>query len=341
MISVSIIVPVYDVEEHVAGCFGSIVAQTWRGELECIFVDDCGHDDSMAVVERLVESYDGSIKMRILHHEQNRGLSAARNTGIRAAAGDYVFFLDSDDKITPDCIERLAVHVERHPGVDIVQGSFNSKFGSLYKLAGKGLPEYADDFGWIRKTLLRRYVIPVMTTNMLVRRQFIVDKNLFFVEGHLYEDEIENFLFAKHVGSMAFEMTETYNYTLNPNGIMRSVPINREAMLKEMMAHVSGPDAGLEILCLVSFFYEPFECGDALDVLAERLRGVKAMVTLGRKYPKYPRNTVRGVWCRACYLLLRKLLVPYWNCVAASGLSVPPPSWQTVMMNEMTCECDG
>lgn len=324
MISVSIIVPVYDVEEYVAGCFGSIAAQTWRGDLECIFVDDCGHDGSMAVVEQLVESYDGSIKMRILRHEQNRGLSAARNTGIRAAAGDYVFFMDSDDTITPDCIERLAAHVERHPGVDIVQGSINSEFGGLFKLAGKGLPEYTDDFGWIRKTLLRRHVIPVTATNKLVRRQLIVDKNLFFAEGHLYEDEIENFSLAKHVGSMAFEMTETYNYMLNSNGIMRSVPINRETMLKEMMARVSGPDAGLEILCIASFANEPFECGDAFDVLAERLRGVKTLVTLGRKCSKYPRNTVLGVWCRACCLLLRKLLVPYWNCVAASGLSAPP-----------------
>ena len=105
--SVSIIIPVYNVEPYVEDCIRSVIRQTYGGKMECIVVDDCGTDNSMDVVERVIGEYNGPIPFRILHHEHNRGLSAARNTGMDAATGDYLFFLDSDDELTDDCIEKL------------------------------------------------------------------------------------------------------------------------------------------------------------------------------------------------------------------------------------------
>ena len=104
---ISIIVPVYNVEQYVNECFDSIAAQTYKGEIECIFVDDCGQDDSVAILEKLITDYHGAIKFYIVHHEHNKGLSGARNTGIRHAQGDYLYFIDSDDSIKSDCIEKL------------------------------------------------------------------------------------------------------------------------------------------------------------------------------------------------------------------------------------------
>ena len=91
---ISIVVPVYNVAPYVADCFYSIARQTWQGPLECIFVDDCGTDDSMSIVEHCIDDYSGPIDFRIVRHVHNRGLSAARNSGISAATGDYVYFLD-------------------------------------------------------------------------------------------------------------------------------------------------------------------------------------------------------------------------------------------------------
>ena len=70
-------------------------------------MDDCGTDHSMEIAEKLVAEYDGQIEFRIIHHEHNRGLSAARNTGTNAATGDYVFYLDSDDFINAQTIDTL------------------------------------------------------------------------------------------------------------------------------------------------------------------------------------------------------------------------------------------
>ena len=105
---ISIVVPVYNVAPYVADCFRSIARQTWQGPLECVFVDDCGTDNSMSVVEHCIDDYSGPIDFRIVRHEHNRGLSAARNSGISAATGEYVYFLDSDDELSSDCIASLA-----------------------------------------------------------------------------------------------------------------------------------------------------------------------------------------------------------------------------------------
>ena len=106
-IKISIVIPIYNVAPYVEECIQSVMNQTWKGKLECILVDDCGTDDSMKVATEKLKEYEGNIDFRVIRHERNRGLSAARNSGIDAVTGDYVYFLDSDDEITPDCIDLL------------------------------------------------------------------------------------------------------------------------------------------------------------------------------------------------------------------------------------------
>lgn len=86
---VSIIVPVYNVAPYIKDCLQSVMRQTYKGSMECLIVDDCGTDESIAIVERMLAEYDGPIYFQILHHDHNRGLSAARNTGTMQATGDY------------------------------------------------------------------------------------------------------------------------------------------------------------------------------------------------------------------------------------------------------------
>lgn len=122
MLAVSVIIPVYNVSLYVERCLQSVLAQTYPVR-ECIIVDDASPDDSIAKCERLIDSYEGDMRFLILHHSKNRGLSAARNTGLKAATGGYIFFLDSDDEITPDCIERLSTPIEKDPSIEMVQGN--------------------------------------------------------------------------------------------------------------------------------------------------------------------------------------------------------------------------
>ena len=109
---ISIVIPVYNVEEYLAECLQSVMQQTYTGPMECILVDDCGQDDSIAIAEQLILEYEGQVVFRILHHDRNRGLSAARNTGTDAATGEYVYYLDSDDFIDPETMETLHSAIE-------------------------------------------------------------------------------------------------------------------------------------------------------------------------------------------------------------------------------------
>lgn len=103
----SVIVPVYNVADYLEACVASVIAQTCR-DYELILVDDGSTDQSGAMCDRLAQQYH----CRVIHQE-NGGLGAARNTGIEAAQGDYLVFLDSDDFLSPDTLQGLSEEMDR------------------------------------------------------------------------------------------------------------------------------------------------------------------------------------------------------------------------------------
>ena len=106
---VSVIIPVYNVERYLPRCIASVLMQTYR-DLEIILVDDGSSDASAA----LCDAYAAGDERITVIHQENGGLSAARNAGIERASGDAFFFLDSDDYIAADCMEKLVSLLERH-----------------------------------------------------------------------------------------------------------------------------------------------------------------------------------------------------------------------------------
>ena len=152
---VSVIVPVYKAEKYIHRCFDSIAGQTYTN-LECLFIDDGSPDRCYAILHTRIAQYSGEIDFQIIRHAQNRGLSAARNTGTLAARGEYIFYLDSDDEITRDCIETLVNLANKYHGVDIVQGNTKTvpaRAMEWLDWGGKHYPEYVKDNIWIKKFL--------------------------------------------------------------------------------------------------------------------------------------------------------------------------------------------
>ena len=111
---VSIIVPVYNIEKYLSACVDSLVKQTYP-DLEIILVDDGSADGSAELCDALAE---GDRRIRVIHKE-NGGLSDARNAGLAQATGDWVLFVDGDDFLVPDAVERLMVLAEED--VDFIQ----------------------------------------------------------------------------------------------------------------------------------------------------------------------------------------------------------------------------
>lgn len=228
-LSVSIIVPVYNVENYIADCFQSIVNQTYTGPMECLFIDDCGTDNSIEVLQGLMAGYDGPIDMQLLHHEKNKGLSEARNTGIVNAKGNYLFFLDSDDQLYPhsiDCLARAAIK-ENQP--DIILGGYhvsvpenpNNKYQNKYEVF-VGQPVIAKAF--------LQDILFCMAPNKLVRRSFVTDNSIFFKEGIIHEDNLWSFQ-SFHLAQKVVTIPEqTYYYLIRPNSIMTTKNLKRQLM---------------------------------------------------------------------------------------------------------------
>lgn len=272
---VSIIVPVYNVENYVEECFQSIARQTYTGAMECIFVDDCGTDRSVALVEEMIAAYRGPIAFKMLHHERNRGLSAARNTGLREASGDYVYFLDSDDFITPDCIQRMWAMVERFPCVECVFSGANV-IGDGYKwmdYTKKQLPDYTNDRDWLQESMLKRYELSMTAWNRLISVSFVKQNNLYFEEGFIHEDELWNFAIAQVITNAAFVNVNTYNYIIRDNSIMTQKNGNTHLYMQrhlrlcnKMVDQIQGYRKGIQAYYIVDCVSE---CLAKISTLSE------------------------------------------------------------------------
>ena len=232
-LKISIIVPVYNVEPYITRCLQSVMHQTYAGPMECILVDDCGRDNSVVIAEKHISDYNGPISFSIYHHEHNRGLSAARNTGTDNATGDYIFYLDSDDELPIDAVEKLVGKVHEYPGIDMVQGRIVSiPDNPFYDTTCFKEHSYVADNLWIRHAYYRidDKTIPVNGCNKLLRTEFLKENALYFKEGYIHEDEHWMWFLVKELSSMAFVFTPTYIRYYVPNSIMTSMTEEKDAI---------------------------------------------------------------------------------------------------------------
>jgi len=215
---VSIIIPVYNVGPYIKRCLESVVNQFYS-DIECILVDDCGKDNSIEMARLFIEKYNGPVEFVIAHHQQNKGLSAARNTGITISRGEYVFFLDSDDAITPDCIETLVALATKYPTANFVQGNTAQEENCVLNYCfSSEVPVFVDNKHLLYQVMFTK--ANISSWNRLVNRSFLISNSLLFQEGIVHEDECWAYFLAKYAKAAAFTNKATYYYFQNSNSIM-------------------------------------------------------------------------------------------------------------------------
>ena len=217
---VSVIIPVYQVSDYVERCIRSVMEQTYT-DLECVIVDDATKDDSIVKCEGLINAYDGPIRFRIIHHDYNRGLSASRNTGVEAATGDYLYYLDSDDYISPNCIERLISAVHDNPGIEMVQGYYIKirEGGTENHLVRLDSPIRTLSIEETRKEFYQNRNIYISLWNKLLKKSFIEEYGLYCREGVVFEDLLWVFYLMKHLKTAYICNDITYYYCLRQGSI--------------------------------------------------------------------------------------------------------------------------
>lgn len=255
--SISIIVPVFNVGPYVEDCIRSVMRQTYAGPMECVIVDDCSTDHSIATIEQLIGEYDGAISFHVHHHDQNKGVYAARNTGMDSAVGEYLFFLDSDDEISDDCIETLAepLTTERF---DVIEGRYIDNKGNTPLLSPdteKVLLEPPHILQYYKKL----WGVPVW--NRLYSTSFIKEKQLRFKEAYLGMDVLWSFQIACIASKVLIVNKVTYKYNQREGSLTSPIFFEERkripfVFMKEMSEFVSAHHIDKnEVFRLFSFYF--------------------------------------------------------------------------------------
>ncbi len=197
---VSVVVPAYNRAQKLEAAIKSIQAQTYSN-LEVIIADDGSQDDTKAVVQRLMA---GDSRVRYVHHEINQGAQAARNTGIRAAKGEWIAFLDSDDAWLPESL-RLRVDRALAENVDVIYS------GAMIRYEGKSpevyhLPEWRGNI--YTKVISRE---GPMFQSLLVRKAALEKIGLLDENITAYQEWDTAIRLAKHY-QFGFEPEPTFIY---------------------------------------------------------------------------------------------------------------------------------
>lgn len=209
---VSIIIPYYNVEKHIRRCISSVISQTYS-DLEVLLIDDGSNDQSSIIIDKIISAYTGSIKFYHIHQNNNLGQSAARNRGIVESHGEYIYFLDSDDYITNDCIKLLINEARKDENIEMVMGDL-TQINKKYDWPSFYIPNPNSKDIILYACSYRIYTMP---WNKLIKKDFIVGNSLYFEEGLFHEDDLWSFQVACKLHNFCSIPQKTYYYVVHEN----------------------------------------------------------------------------------------------------------------------------
>ena len=280
MVKVSVVIPVYNVEEYLRRCVDSVLAQT-LSDLEIILVDDGSPDQSPAICDEYAQA---DARIRVIH-KTNGGLASARNAGMRIAQGEYLFFLDSDDWLEPDGLAKLC-DVAGTYRVDFVRyRAIRTGWPGLEENAPCRVEEVRelseglyDEARMIREVYPRLLATRQLTMGAIVSawgslydRAFLRAHELWFDEDIRFSEDL---IFSAKVVRAAkrfyfVDAPGVYHYFYNPNSISKSFRAGRWDSCKQIIA-----------LCEAAFAQDPgYDFSDQLLYL----RWFCIMLALGER----------------------------------------------------------
>ena len=175
--TVSVILPIFKVEPFIGRCVRSLMEQTFD-DVEFIFVDDASPDSSISIAKSIVAEYNRNV--RFIAHPSNKGLPGARNTGLHAAAGEYVYHCDSDDWLESDMLEKM-VSSARTCNSDFVYCDFFLSFADKERYMYQ--PHYTDKFEALQSGLLTG-CMKHNVWNKLIKRSLYEENAIMSPEDH-------------------------------------------------------------------------------------------------------------------------------------------------------------
>lgn len=319
---ISIIIPVYNVEQYVRQCLESVISQTIdHSLLECIIVNDCTPDKSMEIANEIVDKYNnnvykrgGGIIFKLLSHEKNKGLSASRNTGMKHATGEFIFFVDSDDYLYHDSLSILLNYHQQEPEADLIMGNHYDELNTTtyYKIKNAKIIRN-------KNLLFLGKTKKISAWNSLVSRKVLVDNNIEFVDGIYFEDNVFNYQLIPVIKCAVVAPETTYFYRKNPQGIMLAAPKEKvEKVVNDHLLILALFEEYLNSNCYVgksvAILDKSMVLTDMIKHNASRLTNVDSM---NRQLATLRRRVVMSHLFHARFflLILSMLMLPPFNGV--------------------------
>ena len=255
---ISVIVPAYNVEKYIKTCLDSLINQTYSN-FEIIVINDGSTDQT----EEILRIYQSNPKFRI-YSQKNGGLSAARNRGIKLANGELVCFIDSDDSVKSDYLEKLVAPFIEDVDVDITVCGYQEKFENSVinhvlksqKITGRKATE---------DLLIKQQDFNVLAWNKLYRKSLFTDCNIEYPAGQIHEDNLTTYKLFSHAQKVFYISDVLYIYQRTHSEITKNRYSEEKTLkrlqVKEQMAIEAGQylqDSNLklaaDVALLLSYF---------------------------------------------------------------------------------------
>ncbi len=310
---ISVIIPVYRVEAYLRRCVDSVLAQTYDN-LEILLVDD-GSDDGCPGI---CDAYAQKDRRVQVIHQENRGLSGARNAGIDRAKGNYLVFADSDDYLAPEFVERL-YRACLDTGSDLALCRFAYVKGEAIPRAGGGEIEVLTGRQMQARLCEPEGVYYVVAWNKLYRRELF--EGIRYPEGRIHEDEATTYRIFHRARKGAYVDEALYGYFVSPASITRGFNPRRTDWVTAMEERIDFYEQeGYKELMVPALKYLAdssihiyLERQDFLGEGKKEQKHIRELIRKGlvrvKPYGKFPLRTRMGYRLfLACPGLYRKLL---------------------------------
>ncbi len=210
---ISVIIPMYGVENYIARCARSLFEQTFTSDVEFLFIDDASKDRSSEVLATVIDEYaEKNLDVKIFRHEKNQGLPSARNTGLKHAQGEFVMHVDGDDFLEKDALE-LLYNALVDNNADVAWCDYYIAFETNKRLLVQPRFDTPEDAvrGMLRGTM--KYNV----WNKLCRRSLYVENDITFPDGKSMGEDLTMIMVFLHAEGCAYVNKPLYNYVQNPN----------------------------------------------------------------------------------------------------------------------------
>lgn len=225
---ISVVIPIYNVEKYISGCINSIINQSVK-DFEVILVDDGSPDQSAKMAEKMLS--ESWIENFQIIHTENRGVSAARNTGIQSAVGEFVIMIDADDVISPYFLEDMQRMLKQNPDCDIYSAGFSvvdENNADCFNDCGKDviMSKYTTDES-VSLFLSRK--VKFLLPTLMLRKNYLAENQICFDENVRYSEDVQfiwRCLFYNKKNVIHLNK-ENYNYILHGNSTMTASGIDK------------------------------------------------------------------------------------------------------------------